>query len=98
MRDTLSPKTSLQVNIPLLCGISAAMMLDQGFSIHHEAREGHEEWKTGLEKRPNFNMFFLCLRALCVLRGGLLQINYQLQARPYRHGVVIFPRSMNNPG
>jgi hypothetical protein len=33
-------------------------MLDQGFSIHHEAREGHEERRTGLEKRPNFNIFF----------------------------------------
>ena len=58
-------------------GTSAAMMLDQGFSIHHEAREGHEERRTGLEKRPNSNMFFLCLRALRVLRGGLLRINYQ---------------------
>jgi hypothetical protein len=77
MRKTLSPKTSLQVIIPLVCGTSAAMMLDQGFSIHHEAREGHEEGRTGLEKRPNFNMFFLCLRALRALRGGLHRINYQ---------------------
>jgi hypothetical protein len=77
MRKTLSFKTTLQVIIPLVCGTSAAMMLDQGFSIHHEAREGHEERRTGLEKRPNFNMFFLCLRALRVFRGGLLRINYQ---------------------
>ena len=31
-------------------------MLDQGFSIHHEAHEGREEQTTGLEKRPDFNM------------------------------------------
>jgi len=29
-----------------------------GFSIHHEAHEGHEERITGLEKRPDFNMIF----------------------------------------
>jgi hypothetical protein len=59
MRKTLSPKTSLRVIIPLVRGTSAAMMLDQGSSIHHEgAREGHEERRTGLEKRPNINMFF----------------------------------------
>ena len=69
LRKTLRPKTSPQVIIPLVCGTSAAMMLDQVFSIHHEAREGHEERRTGLEKRTNFNMFFLCLRALRVLRG-----------------------------
>ena len=77
MRKTLSPKTSLRVIIPLVRGTSAAMMLDQGFSIHHEGREGHEEGRTELENRSNFNMFFLCLRALRVLRGGLLRINYQ---------------------
>ena len=55
MRKTLNPNTSLQVIIPLVCSTSAAMMLDQGFSIHHE---GHEERTTGLEKRPDFNMFF----------------------------------------
>ena len=58
MRKTLNPKTSLQVIIPLVCSTSAAMMLDQGFSIYHEAHEGHEERTTGLEKRPDFNMFF----------------------------------------
>jgi hypothetical protein len=35
----------MQVIIPLACGTSAAMMLGQGFSIHHEVRdpspEGH---------------------------------------------------------
>jgi len=58
MRKTLYPKTSLQVFIPLACSISAAMMLDQGFSIHHEAHKGHEERTTGLEKQPDFNMLF----------------------------------------
>jgi hypothetical protein len=77
MRKTLTPKTSLRVIIPLVRGTSAAMMLDQVFSIHHEAREGHEEWRTGLEKRTNFNMFSLGLRALRVLRGGLHRTNYQ---------------------
>jgi len=55
MPKTLYPKTSRQVVIPLACSISAAMMLDQGFSIHHE---GHEERTTGLEKQPDFNMLF----------------------------------------
>jgi len=32
--------------------------LNQGFSIHHEAHEGHEERTSGLEKRPDFNMSF----------------------------------------
>jgi hypothetical protein len=50
MRKTLYPKTSRQVFIPLAWCISAAMMLDQDFSIHHEAHEGHEERTTGLEK------------------------------------------------
>jgi hypothetical protein len=58
MRKTLSPKTSLQIIIPLLYGTSAAMMLDQGFSVHHEAHEGHEERTTRLEKRPDLDMFF----------------------------------------
>jgi hypothetical protein len=40
MRKTLSPKTSLRVITPLVRGTSTAMMLDQGFSIRHEAREG----------------------------------------------------------
>jgi hypothetical protein len=43
MRKTLSAKTSLQGIIPLVCGTSAAMMLDQGFSIHHEARDPSPE-------------------------------------------------------
>jgi len=34
------------------------MMLDQGFSIHHEAHKGHEEQTTGLEKQPDFSMLF----------------------------------------
>ena len=34
------------------------MMLDQGFSIHHEAHKGHEERTTGLEKRSYFNRLF----------------------------------------
>ncbi len=55
MRKTLNPKTSRQVIIPLVCSTFAAIMLDQGFSIHHEE---HEERTTGLEKRPDFNMFF----------------------------------------
>jgi len=38
--------------------LSAAMMLDQGFSIHHEAHKGHEERTTGLEKQPDFNILF----------------------------------------
>ena len=58
MRKTLYPKTSLQVIIPQACSLSAAMMLDQGFSIHHEAHEGHEERTTGLEKQPDFIMLF----------------------------------------
>jgi len=58
MRKTLYPKTSLQVIIPLACSISAAMKLDQGFSIHHEAHKGHEERTTGLEKQPDFKMLF----------------------------------------
>jgi len=58
MRKTLYPKTSLQVAIPLASNISAAMMLDQGFSIHHEAHKGHEERTTGLEKRSYFNRLF----------------------------------------
>jgi hypothetical protein len=48
----------MQVIIPLACTTFAAIMLDQSFSIHHEAHEGHEERTAGLEKRPNFNMFF----------------------------------------
>jgi len=58
MRNTLYPKTSRQVIIPLACNISAAMMLDQGFSIHHEAHKGHEGRTTELEKQPDFNMLF----------------------------------------
>jgi len=58
MRKTLYPKTSRQVIIPLACSISAAMMLDQGYSIHHEAHEGHEVRTTGLGKQPDFNMLF----------------------------------------
>ena len=58
MRKTLYPKTSLQVIIPLACSLSATMMLDRGFSIHHEAPKGHEERITGLEKQPDFNMLF----------------------------------------
>jgi len=58
MGKTLYSKTSLQVIIPLACSISAAMMLDQGFAIHHEAHEGHEERTTRLEKQPDFNMLF----------------------------------------
>ena len=77
MRKTLYPKTSLQVIIPLACSISAAMMLDQGFSIHHEAHKGHEERTTGLEKQPDFNITILFLRALRVLRGGVLRMKYQ---------------------
>jgi len=34
------------------------MMLDQGFSIHHEGHKGHEERTTGLEKQPDFSMLF----------------------------------------
>jgi len=49
MRKTLYPKTSRQVVIPLAGCKSAAMMLDQGFSIHHEGHKGHEERTTGLE-------------------------------------------------
>ena len=55
---SLNSKSSLQVIIPLVCSTSAAMMLDQGLSLHHEAHEGHEERTTGLEKRPDFDMFF----------------------------------------
>ena len=58
MRKTFYPKTSLQVINPLACSLSAAMMLDQGFSIHHEAHKGHEERTTGLEKQPDLNMLF----------------------------------------
>ena len=54
----LHPKTSRQVIIPLAWCISAAMMFDQGFSIHHEAHKGHEVRTTGLEKQPEFNMLF----------------------------------------
>jgi len=61
MRKTLYPKTSLQVVIPLAYSISAAMMLDQGFSIHHEVHKGHEERTTGLEKQSDFNMLFSSL-------------------------------------
>ena len=66
MRKTLYPKTSRQVIIPPACSISAAMMLDPGFSIHHEAHEGHEERTTTL-----------FLRALRVLRGGVIRMKYQ---------------------
>ncbi len=58
MRKTHYPKTSLQVIIPLASSISAAMILDQGFSIHHEAHKGHEGRTTELEKQPDFNMLF----------------------------------------
>ncbi len=58
MQKTLYSKTSLQVIIALAWCISAAMMLDQGFSIYHEAHEGHEVRTTGLEKPPDFNMPF----------------------------------------
>jgi len=71
MRKTLYPKTSRQVIIPLACSISATMMLDQGFSIHHEAHKGHEERTTGFQHA----IFFL--RALRVLRGGVLRMKYQ---------------------
>jgi len=47
MRKTLYSETSLQVIIPLACRMSPAMMLDQGFSIDHEAHKGHEEQTTG---------------------------------------------------
>jgi hypothetical protein len=33
-------------------------VLDQGFSIHHEAHEEHDERTTGLEEQPDFNMIF----------------------------------------
>ena len=55
---SLNFKSSLQVIIPLVCSTSAAMMLDQDLTLHHEAHEGHEERKTELEKRPDFDMFF----------------------------------------
>ena len=71
MRKTVYPRTSLQVIIPLASSISAAMMLDQGLSIHHEAHEGHEERTTG------FQHAILFLRALRVLRGGVLRMKYQ---------------------
>src|ERR1700693_4624762 len=58
MRKSLTPKTSLQVIIPLVCSTSAATMLDQGFSVHHEAHEGHKERTSGLENRPDFNIYF----------------------------------------
>ncbi len=58
MRKTHYPKISLQVIIPLAWCISAAMILDQSFSIHHEAHKGHEERTTGLAKQPDFNMLF----------------------------------------
>ncbi len=58
MRKTLYPKTSLHVIISLACSISAAMMLVQGFSIHHEVHKGHEDRTTGLEKQPDFNIRF----------------------------------------
>jgi len=47
------------------------MMLDQGFSIHHEAHKGHEERTTG------FQHAFFFLRALRVFRGGVLRMKYQ---------------------
>ena len=34
------------------------MPLKQGFFVHHEAHEGHEEQTTGLKKGPDFNMMF----------------------------------------
>jgi len=58
MGKTLVPKTSRQVIIQLECSISAPMMLNQGFTIHHEEHKGHEERTTGLEKQPDFNMLF----------------------------------------
>ncbi len=58
MQKTLNSKISLQVIIPLVGGTSAATMLDQGLSFHHETHEGHEERTTGLEKRPAFTPFF----------------------------------------
>jgi hypothetical protein len=32
-------------------------MLDQSFTVYHEAHEGHEERTAELETRPDFNMF-----------------------------------------
>jgi hypothetical protein len=52
MRNTLNPKTSLEVIIPLICSTSAAMMLDQGFSIHHEAPSAA---KPQLNNKDNFH-------------------------------------------
>ena len=40
---------------------------------YHEAHEGHEERTTGLEKATGFQHDFLFLRALRVLRGGILR-------------------------
>ena len=40
-----------------------AVIRRQKLSIHHEAREGHEEWTIGLKKeqtsRPSFSPFVL---------------------------------------
>jgi hypothetical protein len=48
--------------------------LKQGFFVHHEAHEGHEEQTIGLKKAPSFNDFFF-LRALRVLRGDILDLD-----------------------
>ncbi len=45
-------------------------MLNQSFSIHHEAHEGHEERTTGLEKRPDFNMIFSSFVLFACLSPG----------------------------
>jgi len=70
MRKTLYSETSRQVIIPLACSISAAMMLDQGFSIYHEGHKGHEERTTGLAKRPDFNMLFSSFVSFVVVYFG----------------------------
>jgi hypothetical protein len=36
MKPLILRRNVLEVIIPLVCGTSAAMMLEQGFSIHHE--------------------------------------------------------------
>ena len=49
------------------------MMLDQNVSIHHEAHEGHEE-RIIERENDRITTRFLFLRALRVLRGGILRI------------------------
>ena len=61
---TLRPKKVKSRN-EILCECS--------FSIHHEAREGHDEEAAGLERRPKFDRlfsFFVLFVTVVVIDAG----------------------------